>query len=139
MAKRNNNKNSRRRKKFTGVNIMLAAEGIAYANLMTQTAFKVNPLQFLLGDSTSPAVKRTLGVTGSGIGIGELLGLNPSYDVGAAWEAAAENTREAGMTAIVQSIGMGIGFTMLHKVSKRPRAKINQFLRNVGAGDFVRV
>ena len=118
---------------------MLAAEGIAYANLMTQTAFRVNPLQFLLGDDSDGLGNSALGVSGAGIGIGELLGLKASYDVGAAWELAGNNVRRAGAQAVLKSVGMGIGFTVLHKFTRRPRAKINKFIRDIGAGDFVKV
>ena len=141
MAKR---KKSRSRRRFTGINALALAETYALSSIWTEQLFRVNPIEFLTGVVGG---KYNPGADGSAvITLPELLGAGPggfggNYTKGDFMSNVQNNLGglEGVFMAGLKSAGVSFGFRAVKKLTSKPRRMINAQLRNIGAGDLVKV
>lgn len=136
------------RKKFKGVNVVNAAEAYTLANVWTQAGMQVNPLQFFFdmqgaGNTAKITFWELLdsAMGGSG-GVGSAGGGATAYNRGDrnAFDAVASNLRNNGvLPAVGKSIGIGLGFELGKKLTRRPRRIVNKFIKDFGLGDIIKV
>ena len=151
---------SKRRRRFTGINVVNVAEGYAQANIWSEALFNTNPVEFLTGfTNTSVGPRYRPGTDGGGtITLPELLGAGPG-GVGGNFGAYAADLpgavarnltgKASGATAMdamgamiepaIKSALVGVGFKFGKKLTRKPRSMINRQLRNFGLGDMLRV
>lgn len=131
----------RTRRRFTGINLVNAAEAIVGANIVTQGLFRTDPLAFLIGKtgegygSTSLAVANNGGVR---IGIGELFGLGGA-NITNQWDAVAANARANFANMAVQTVIAGVGFKLGKRLLSKPRREINKAFRMLGLASTLKV
>lgn len=146
--RRKKRKTSRRR--FTGINVLKAAEAYALTSIWTEAAFNVNPLEFLTGTvngNYKPGADGSTVITlpelfGAGPG-----GLGGNYsDVSAGGKGGFIGQVESNLggiqgiatTALKSAITSG-GFRLVSRLTRKPRSMFNSQLRMLGVGDMVRV
>jgi hypothetical protein len=137
MARR---KQKRTRRRFTGINLLTAAEALVGANIITQGLFRVDPLAFLIGKTTAGYGQRDLAVSnidGVRIGIGELLGMSGNAE--ANWAAVKSNLNNNWVDMAVKTVVTGVGFKFGKKLLSRPRREINKGFKMLGVGQMVKV
>ena len=146
--RRKKRKTSRRR--FTGINVLKAAEAYALTSIWTEAAFNVNPVEFLTG---TVAGKYNPGADGSSvITLPELFGAGPG-GFGGNYGATSPGGKGGflgqvehnlgglegiAMTAVKSAITSG-GFRLVSRLTRKPRSMFNSQLRMLGVGDMVRV
>lgn len=152
MARR---KKSRRRQKFTGINITNVAEGYSYAALLTQMAFEVDPVTFLLGDSTQAT---SLGHAHGGrqVSLKEIItrfnmghhgtGSGTSYGGGSAAgglmteaELVKANIMNNWIDSTIKGVVLGASWRIGRKLTATPRRKANKLFKDIGLGQVLRV
>jgi hypothetical protein len=117
MAARRKAKRVRRRKTFSIVNGIFA---VAYANVISAGLFGTNLLGFFLGYSGGTYGKYPGFVSGSGIGIKELL------TDGSAFGQIIENAQKNLPNMLIQSVMLGITERVFKSVMRRPLANVNR-------------
>jgi len=149
---RGRKKNRSPRRKFTGVNVVNLAEAYVLTNIWTELAFKTNPLEFVTGftGQSDGSMTFTPGTDGGAtITIPELLGAGPG-GIGGNYGSYAENFMEAVtknvggfeglMWAGLKSAGVGVGFTVGKKLTRKVRSMVNrQILKPLQLSSMVRV
>jgi len=148
---RGRKKNRSPRRKFTGVNVLNLAEAYVLTNIWTEVAFKTSPIEFVTGfTGASGSMAYKPGQDGGGtITLPELLGAGPggiggnygSYADGF-MEAVTKNVGgiEGLMWAGIKSAGVGVGFTVAKKMTRKVRGMVNrQILKPLQLSSMVRV
>jgi len=153
MARGRKKTNRSPRRKFTGVNVLnLAnlAEAAWIASIWTEGAFKVNPIEFLTGFTTTRGVTSFRpGTDGDArITLPELFGLGPG-GIGGSWSGsnslqAQIQTNFGGFEGIamagLKSVGIGIGFKVGKKLTRKVRSMVNrQILKPLQLSSMVKV
>jgi len=151
MARGRKKTNRRARRKFTGVNVLNLAEAYVLTNIWTEVAFNTNPIEFVTGFTKSNGgMAYKPGQDGGGtITLPELLGAGPggiggnygSY-AGGFMEAVTKNVGgiEGLMWAGIKSAGVGVGFTVAKKLTRKVRGMVNrQILKPLQLSSMVRV
>jgi len=142
MARRKNK--SVRRRRFTGINILDAAQTYAQASVWSEALFKVNPIEFITskhagrGASNKITLMELLDSIAGGAG-----GVHPATATAAGVSANAfgmiqSNLRGEWVEATVKSVGIGIGFKIAKKALAAPRRNLNKLTRNLGMGSMVK-
>lgn len=130
------------RRRFTGVNLVTAAEAVVGANILTQGLFNTDPLAFLIGKDSSGYFRPDLAISDTGgkhrIGIGELLGLG-GRDIETQWGYVVQNAKDNVASIVVQSVIAGVGFKLGKKLLAKPRREINKAFKMIGIGNSIRV
>ena len=130
------------RRRFTGINLVNAAEAIVGANIVTQGLFNTDPLAFLIGKDSSGYLRGDLGVSDSGgkhrVGIGELFGLG-GKDIQAQWSYVSQNAKDNFASIAVQTVIAGVGFKLGKKLLSKPRREVNKAFKMLGIGQTIRV
>ena len=141
MARRRKNKT--RRRQFKGVNLWNAAESVVQANIITQGAFNVDPLAFLIGKYSTGYGNKALAVSNiSGvnkIGLGELLwdgsGKTAAEERAEAWNNVKNNwTGMLGMSILTR-----VGFAGAKKLTRGIRRDMNKGIKMAGLHNEVKV
>jgi len=141
MARRRKNKT--RRRQFKGVNLWNAAESLVQANIITQGAFNVDPLAFLIGKYSDGYGNKALAVSNYGgknrIGLGEILwdggGKTAREERAEAWNNVKNNwTGMLGMSILTR-----VGFSAAKKLTRGIRRDMNKGFKMVGLQNEVRV
>ena len=152
MARRKSKRSPRR--KFTGLAVLPALEAYAQTSIWTNAALQVSPIEFFTGviSSGNPHASQSgynPGRDGSPITLPELLGAGPG-GVGGSFGSYAANLPEAmaknmgGIEGVVmtglKSAGVGIGFRLINKMTRRARSGLNrQILKPLGVSSMVRL
>jgi hypothetical protein len=142
MAKR---KKSRTRRRFTGINALALAETYALSSIWTEQLFRVNPIEFMtgvVGGKYNPGRDGARVIT-----LPELLGAGPggfggNYGGSGDFMSNVQSNLgglEGVFMAGLKSAGVSFGFRAVKKLTSKPRRMINAQLRNIGAGDLVKV
>jgi hypothetical protein len=129
------------RRRFTGINLLTAAEALVGANIVTQGLFNTDPIAFLIGKTSAGYGQRNLSVSNIGgvrIGIGELFGLGGA-NVQNQWDAVKTNVENNWVDMAVKTVVTGIGFKFGKKLLAKPRREINKGFKMLGLGTTVRV
>jgi len=142
MARRKKNKTRRRR--FKGVNLWNVAESLVQANIVTQTLFESNPLEFLIGRDSGGYGRTDLAISNTSgkhkLGLGELLGLNESDGSPAVVRQRVVNNFKSGFIPMIGwSIATRAGFSFAKKMTKGFRRDINKGIKMVGLQNEVKV
>ena len=131
----------RSRPKFTGVNIVNAAEAYIQANWITQGFTNTDPLAFLIGKS-SEGYGFLRGVSDTGnkkrVGLSELLGFGGSSAQNNL-DAVIANVRANWLDVLVKGAVTTGSFRIGKKLFARQRRQINKGLKMLGAGTFLKV
>ena len=117
MARRAKAKRVRRRN--TDFNLTQLVESAAYGSVMTQALFSSNIGTFLLGGEE----------VGDGTTLVELL-----KDPAGRLETAGERVMDTSVItdAAFKFVGLGIGFKLFNKLTRKPRSKLNRSFRQIG-------
>lgn len=137
MARR---KQKRTRRRFTGINLLTAAEALVGANIVTQGLFNTDPLAFLIGKTSAGYGQKQLAVSNTGgvrIGIGELFGLTGNAEGN--WAAVKNNIENNWADMAVKTVITGIGFKFGSRLLAKPRREINKGFKMLGLGTTVKV
>ena len=130
-----------RRRKFTGINVVNAAEGFIQANWVTQGFLNTDPVAALVGKS-SAGYGFLKGVSDTGgkkrIALTELLGLG-GEDAATNWGYVLDNVKENWLDVAIKTTLTTGGFRIGKRLFRKPRAQINKSLRMLGVGDTIRV
>ena len=130
-----------RRRKFTGINVVNAAEGFIQANWVTQGFLNTDPVAALVGKS-SAGYGFLAGVSDTGgkrrIALTELLGLG-GEDAATNWGYVIDNVKENWLDVAIKTTLTTGGFRIGKRLFRKPRAQINKSLRMLGVGDTIRV
>ena len=146
-------KSKSRRRRFTGLNVLKAAEAYALTNVWTEAAFNANPIEFLTGFAHPRTGAYAPGTDGGEIiTLPELLGAGPggfggNYGAYATGFTDAVSKNIAGNGTVLEglaqtalkSAGISIGFRLASRVTRSPRAMFNKLLRMLGVGDMLSV
>ncbi len=141
MARRRKNKT--RRRQFKGVNLWNAAESLVQANIITQGAFNVDPLAFLIGKYSTGYGNKALSVSNYGsknrIGLGELLwdgsGKTASEERAEAWNNVKNNWHGMlGMSIVTRG-----GFSVAKRLTRGIRRDMNKGIKMFGLQNEVKV
>ena len=134
-------KRSRRRRKFTGVNLPKALIGYAGATIWSEATLGVTPLEFFMSDSA-------VGAPSGAIVLRELIGGGTggvrsatATKLGIGQNAIAmiqHNFKQNWMDAAIKSVGLTAGAAIAMKLTKKPRAFLSKTARDFGLGDIVR-
>jgi len=132
---------TRRRRKFTGVNVPAAIIGYAGATIWSEAILGVSPLEFFLSDKTvakpsGAIVLRELIGGGSG-------GVHPTTasKLGIARSAMGMmqyKFQQNWMDAAIKSVALSAGSAVGLKLTKKPRAFLTRTAKNFGLGDLIR-
>jgi hypothetical protein len=135
-------KSKTRRRRFKGVNLWNVAESLVQANIITSNWFGTDPLGFLVGTNSQGGYGNSgLNVSGSGIGLGELIGLG-STSMGAATVArsmALNNIKTSWFPVLSQTVGTRVGFALGKRLTRGIRADFNKGMRMVGLQNEVKM
>ena len=130
-----------RRRKFTGINVVNAAEGFIQANWVTQGFLNTDPVAALVGKS-SAGYGFLKGVSDTGgkkrVALTELLGLG-GEDAATNWGYVIDNVKENWLDVAIKTTLTTGGFRIGKRLFRKPRAQINKSLRMLGVGDTIRV
>jgi len=130
------------RRRFTGINLVNAAEAIVGANIVTQGLFNTDPLAFLIGKTSAGYGQRNLAISDTGgkrrVGIGELFGLGGG-DIEAQWGYVVQNAKDNFASIAVQTVIAGVGFKLGKKLLAKPRREVNKAFKMLGIGQTIRV
>jgi len=151
MARGRKKTNRSPRKKFTGVNLVNIAEAYLMTNIWTELAFRTNPIEFATGFTQRSSGQMTFipGRDGEAtITIPELLGAGPG-GLGGKYKAGEgfvdQVTKNIGgfeglFMAGLKSAGVGVGFTVGKKLTRKVRSMVNrQILKPLQLSSMVRV
>ena len=127
MARGRKKATPRRRKTFSIVNAIFS---VAYANVISSGLFGVNILGFFLGLSGGEYGKYPGFVSGSGIGIKELL------TDGSSFGQIIDNAQKNLPNMLIQSVMLGVTERVFKSVMRKPLANVNRNLVKplLGAG-----
>jgi len=135
---------TRRRRKFTGVNLLNIAEGYSYAALLTDMAFDQNPIEFVFsqtgGASSLKVTLRELIDSAMG-GTGGVYGPTAT-SLGVSQNAFAitqRNIMQNWQETAIKSVIMGVVWRLGRKFTTTPRRKANKLLKDVGLGEILKV
>lgn len=146
MARR---KKRRTRRKFTGLNVLNALETYMLTNVLTETAFKTNPIEFFTGfvngqykpgadGSAVITLPELLGAGPGGVG-GQFTGTAGRYDNLSNAITTNVGGIEGLFMASLKMAGVGVGFKIARKMTRRARSMLNRdIIKPMGLGDMVK-
>tara|TARA_R100000808_G_scaffold854_1_gene4073 strand:+ start:1352 stop:1783 length:432 start_codon:yes stop_codon:yes gene_type:complete len=138
-------KKTKRRRRFTGINVLDAAQAYTQLAIWSKATTGLNPIEFLTGSS---------GGSTNNITLRELLGMGSAGGYGVygptaqgrglssnatAMDIIGANFKDNWLDAAIMSTGAGIGFTLAKKLTKSPRRMANKAIKQLGLGSMVRV
>jgi hypothetical protein len=141
MARRRKNKTRRRR--FKGINLWNVGESLVQATILTQGAFNVDPLAFLIGKYSTGYGNKAMAVSNyagvNRIGLGELLfdgsGKTAAEERAAAWANVKSNwPKMLGMSIVTR-----VGFAGAKKLTRGIRRDMNKGIKMAGLHNEVKV
>jgi len=131
----------RRRPRFKGLNVPQAIVGYAGATIWSEALLGVTPIEFVMSTGGS-------GPASNKINLKELIdsftggrgGVAPNWSgpEDNALQMIQRNATANWVDAAIKSIGLGVGSTVILKLTKKPRAALNRTVRNFGLGDVVK-
>ena len=142
MAKRGKNKRSRRRN--TAINLLNVGEAYLQTAIWTEAAFRLSPINFVLGESKTGTVAGSGGwAYGAGkVSLKELV-LNFGKEHGSSGKTEAdlvkENLEGQWLSGLLKTVGVGIGFKVMKKILSKPRRQINAGLKAAQLNTMVKV
>ena len=139
MARKKGKRRSPRR--FTGVNVVNAAEAYIQANWITQGFAGTDPLAFLIG-KTSGGYGALVGVSDTGgrsrVALTELLGFG-NKSAAENLDTVIANVQANWFDVLVKGAITTGSFRIGKKLFSRQRRQINKGLKMLGAGTFLKV
>jgi len=133
-----------RRRRNPAVNVLALVEGYSYASIWSDALFKVNPIEFVLGNQTGMYSGQAAGT--NEISLKELLsGWNTASltTSGSSAMTSLDIVRNNAMNnwgdAAIKSVLYGVGWRVGIKATAPARRKVNSFLRKAGLGQIVKV
>jgi len=131
-------KKTKRRRRFTGINVLDAAQAYTQANIWAKATLGLSIPDFLMEQSGGHSYRITLR---------ELLGMGSHGGSGISSTAAMQtipevighNFKNNWLEAALSSTLTGIGFTAAKKLTKSPRRMANKAIKQLGLGSMVRV
>jgi hypothetical protein len=144
---RGRKKNSPRRRKFTGVNVLNLAEAYVLTSVWTNAAFRLGPAQFIFGDADrlgTPSAGFASGANKISLreiatrwgdvhgGTGGKTEIELVQDNLGGWQGLA-------MTGL-KTVGVTIGFKVAKKLTRKVRSMVNRdIIKPLAMGDLVKV
>jgi hypothetical protein len=145
--------------KFKGLNLTNAAEGYVQTSIWTETLFNVNPVELVtgvVGGKYNPGadggsvitVPELLGAGKGGVGgnfgsyaadLPQAIGRNIAGGWGHKTSVGVMDVAGGLVMPAIKTAAVGAGFKWGKKLTSRPRAKVNKYLRDFGLGDLIRV
>ena len=140
-------KNSPRRRKFTGVNVLNLAEAYVITSVWTNAAFRLNPVNFIFGDANM--------TTGSTMGFAAGRGRISLREIATRWSEV--HSGSGGKTEIelvkdnlggweglamtgLKTVGVTVGFKVAKKLTRKVRSMVNRdIIKPLAMGDLVKV
>jgi len=141
MAKRRGKAKARRRTNKS-INLLNVAESFVLANVVTEGLFKTNLKDFIMGTRDGKYVAGFDG--GTRLTLPEILGIGKNVALGGNYGSSPQagfenftstvwsNAKLNAETMIPSLILIPIGFTIVKKMTSKPRAQANRLLKNVG-------
>ena len=132
----------RRRPRFKGLNVPQAIIGYAGASIWSEALLGVTPIQFFMSPGGTSSEEITLkelldsfmgGTGGVFANTADAMGIKQNA-LAMIQSKARANWIDAGL----KSLGLGVGSTVVLKLTKKPRAFLNRTVRNFGLGDVVK-
>jgi hypothetical protein len=130
----------RRTRRFKGLNVPQAIIGYAGATIWSEALLGVSPIEFVMSDKGSGGsnkinLKELIdSLTGGRGGVAANWG-GPETN---ALQMIQRNAKASWIDAALQSVTLGVGSTVILKLTKKPRAALNRTVRNFGLGDVVK-
>ena len=142
MARRKNKRKTRRR--FTGLNVLDAAQAYAQLSIWANATVGLNPWEFLTdqtggGGTANITLKELLGMGAGDYGSGVSASSGARYGGQGALDVIAYNFKNNWLEATIQSTLTGVGFMAAKKLTRRPRSMANKMLKQLGVGTMVRI
>jgi hypothetical protein len=137
-----------RRRRNTAIGLINTTEAFIQLNIATQLVAKNNPINFLLGNTSTGAVMGSGGwAYGADVlSLKELImrfnkphGGSGTYATMTEGEIAWKNIQDGWFNAAWQSVAVGAGFRIGRKLLRRPIAQGNRMLKMAGVKDLVKL
>jgi len=148
-----------RRAKFTGINLLSAAEGYVQTSIWTEKLFNVNPYEFVTGivdgkykpgadGGSRISIPELLGAGSGGIGgnfgsyatdLPNAIARNLTGDWKSDKKPGVQDVAVGLIMPAFQTALVGVGFKFGKKLTSKPRAAVNRQLKNFGLGGVIRV
>ena len=134
-------KKTPRRRKDTALSIIGAVEGYTLTGIVTQSMFRTNPIEFLFSPKAVGSTSSRIGGDGAQvISLPEMLRFGtsgPAYGTaGSVFEVVKKNlgigSTESWVMPAVKLVTVPIGFSVAKKLTRKPRAAGNRFLKQIG-------
>jgi len=130
----------RRTRRFKGLNVPQAIVGYAGATIWTEALLGVSPIEFVMATGGTAAASNKISlrelidsIAGGAGGVAGWGGTETN-----ALEIIQSNASANWIDAAIKSVGLGVGSTVILKLTKKPRAALNRTVRNFGLGDVLR-
>jgi len=141
-------KKAPRRRGSTAIGLINTTEAFIQLNIATQLIAKNNPINFVLGNTSTGAVMGSGGwAYGADVlSLKELImrfnrphGGTGTYSTMTEGEIAWKNIQDGWFNAAWQSVAVGAGFRIGRKLLRRPIAQGNRMLKMAGVKDMVKL
>jgi len=137
MAARRRGMKKKRSRRKQGVSLIGLAETFALMNVVTQTMFKTNPIQFLTGDNAAMTAAGT-----ANISLKELFRANQhssGADAYSTMNVIKKNVQNQWVNGAIQMVLIPVGFRLAKGVSRNAISRTNRLLNKSGIGSTVKL
>ena len=136
-------KQKRRSKKFKGINLVDAGLGYAGLSVWTNVLFNLDPYYFVMGKDTAGKARNFGHAAGAGAislreiieNFGKVHGTTGKTEI----QLASQNLSDNWTEGLWKSATIAVAGTVGKRLTRKPRAFVNKYLRQFGLGDIVRV
>ena len=139
MAARRGRMKKKRSRKKQGVSLINLAETFALMNVVTQTMFRTNPVQFIMGD---PGSARMTAAGTNTLSLRELFRANQhssGADTYSTMNVIKRNIDQQWISGAVQMVLIPVGFKLGKGVARPAISKTNRLLNKSGVGSTVKL
>jgi hypothetical protein len=137
MAARRRGMKKKRSRRKQGVSLIGLAETFALANVVTQTMFKTNPIQFFTGDNAAMTAAGT-----SNISLRELFRGNQhssGSDTYSTMNVIKRNVEQQWVNGAIQMVLIPVGFKLAKGIARPAISRTNRLLNKSGVGSTVKL
>ena len=137
MAARRRGMKKKRSRKKQGVSLIGLAETFALANVVTQTMFKTNPVQFFTGDNAAMTAAGT-----ANISLRELFRANQhssGSDTYSTMNVIKRNVEQQWVNGAIQMVLIPVGFKLAKGIARPAISRTNRLLNKSGVGSTVKL
>lgn len=139
MAKRKQKKRVRR---FNGYNLWDLGVAYAQTSILTNAAFKLNPIEFVMGDLSGSAAGSGFAHGASRISLKEIASNWGKVHSGTSkteMQLVMDNVSANWADAAVKSVTLAVGSKVAKKLLAQPRRSMNKLIKAAGLQGMVRV